>query len=50
MFYIFMILLDGILSPGQCLISALMLGIDLRFLLESFKINRSDKLSLNKKF
>ena len=45
---IFMILLDGILSPGQLIIPALgILAIDLSFLLGSFKLNRSDELSLN---
>ena len=44
-----MIFLDGILSPGQLVIPALMLAIDLSFLLGSFKLNRSDELSLNKK-
>ena len=49
-FYLFMILLDGILLPGQLIIiSALMLAIDLSFLLGSFKLNRCDELSLNKK-
>ena len=46
---IFMILLDGILSPGQLTIPALMLAIELSFLLGSFKLKQSDKLSLNKK-
>ena len=49
LFYLFIILLDGILSPGQLIIPALMLAIDLSFLLESFKLNWSDELSLNKK-
>ena len=44
-----MILLEGILSPGQLIIPALMLAIDLSFLLGSFKLNLSDELSLNKK-
>ena len=44
-----MILLDGILSPGQLIIPALMLAIDLSFLLGSFKLNQNDELSLNKK-
>ena len=45
-----MILLDGILSPGQLIIiPVLMLAIDLRFVLGSFKLNQSDELSLNKK-
>ena len=44
-----MILIDGILSSGQLIIPALMLAIDLSFLLGSFKLNRSDKLNLNKK-
>ena len=49
-FYLFMILLDGILSPGQLIIiPVLMLAIDLSFLLGSFKLNQSDELSLNKK-
>ena len=46
---IFMILLDGILSPGQLIIPAVILAIDLRFLLGSFKLKWSDELSLNKK-
>ena len=46
---IFMILLDGILLPGQLKIPALRLAIDLSFLLGSFKLNQSDELSLNKK-
>ena len=49
LFYLFMILLEGILSPGQLIIPALMLAIDLSFLLGSFKLNLSDELSLNKK-
>ena len=44
-----MVLPDGILSPGQLKILALRLAIDLSFLLGSFKLNRSDELSLNKK-
>ena len=44
-----MILLDGILSPGQLTIPALMLAIELSFLLGSFKLNQSEALSLNKK-
>ena len=44
-----MILLDGILSPGQLIIPAVILAIDLRFLLGSFKLKWSDELSLNKK-
>ena len=44
-----MILLDGILSPGQLTIPALMLAIDLSFLLGSFKLNQSGKLRLSKK-
>ena len=44
-----MILLDAILSPGQSIIPALILAIDLSFLLGSFKLNRNDELSLNKK-
>ena len=43
-----MISLDGILSPGHLIIPALMLAIDLHFLLVSFKFNWSDELSLNK--
>ena len=49
LFYLFMILQDGLLSPGQLKIHALMLAIDLSFLLESFELNWSDELSLNKK-
>ena len=49
LFYLFMILLDEILSHGQLIIPALILAIDLSFLLVSFKLNRSDELSLNKK-
>ena len=49
LFYLFIIILDGILSPGQLKIPALGLAIDLSFLLESFKLNWSDELSLNKK-
>ena len=49
MFYLFIIILDGILSPGQLKIPALRLAIDLSFLLGSFKFNRSYELSLNKK-
>ena len=37
----------GILSPGQLIIPALMLAIDLSFPLGSFKLNWNDKLSLN---
>ena len=44
-----MILLDENLSHGQVIIPALMLSIDLSFLLGSFKLKQSDKLSLNKK-
>ena len=44
-----MILPDEILSPGQLIIPALMLAIDLSFLLGSFKLSQSDRLSLNKK-
>ena len=44
-----MILLDEILSSGQLIIPALILTIDLSFLLGSFKLNRSAELSLNKK-
>ena len=49
LFYLFIIILDGILSPGQLKIPALRLAIDLSFLLGSFKLNQSDELSLNKK-
>ena len=49
LFYLFIIILDGILSPGQLKIPALRLAIDLSFLLGSFKLNRSAELSLNKK-
>ena len=49
LFCLFMTLPDGILSPGQLIRPALMLAIDLSFLLGSFKLSRSDKLSLNKK-
>ena len=44
-----MILLDGILPPGQLIIPALMLATDLSFFLGSFKLSQSDELSLNKK-
>ena len=44
-----MILLDGILSPGQLIIPALMLATDLSFLLGSFKLNQSDEPSPSKK-
>ena len=44
-----MILIDGILSPGQLITPPLMLPTDLNFLLGSFKLNWSDELSLNKK-
>ena len=44
-----MILLDGVLSPGQLIIPALMLPIDLSSLLRSFKLSWSAELSLNKK-
>ena len=44
-----MILLDGILSPGQLIIPAWMLAIDLSFTLGSFKLKWSEELSLNKK-
>ena len=44
-----MILLDGIFSPGKLIIPALMLAIDLSFLIGSFKLNWNDELSLNKK-
>ena len=46
---VFVILLDGILSLGKLIIPALMLAIDLSFLLGSFKLNQSDELSSNKK-
>ena len=49
LFYLFIIILDGILLPGQLKIPALRLAIDLSFLLGSFKLNQSDELSLNKK-
>ena len=49
LFYLFMILLDGILSPGQLTIAALMLAIDLSFLIGSFKLIWNDELSLNEK-
>ena len=42
-----MILLDEILSHGLLIIPALMLSIDLSFLLGSFKLKQSGKLSLN---
>ena len=38
LFYLFMILLYGILSPGQLIIPALTLAIDLSFLLGSLKL------------
>ena len=41
--------MNGILSPGQLILPALMLAIDLSILLGSFKLNRNDELSLNKK-
>ena len=44
-----MILLGGILSPGQLRILALMLAIDLNFLLVSFKFNQSHDKNLKKK-
>ena len=44
-----MVLLDEILSHGLLIIPALMLSIDLSFLLGSFKLKQSDKPSLNKK-
>ena len=47
--YLFMILLDENLSHGQVIIPALMLSIDLSFLLGSFKLKQSGKLSLNLK-
>ena len=49
LFYLFIIILGGILSPGQLKIPALRLAIDLSFLVGSFKLNWSDELSLNKK-
>ena len=49
LFCLFLILLDGILSPGQLIIPALMLAIDLSFLLGLLKFNQSDKLSLRQK-
>ena len=49
LFYLFMILLDGILSPGQLIIPARMLAIDLSFLLGSFKLNQSEELISIKK-
>ena len=49
LFYLFIIILDGILSPSQLKIPALRLAIDLSFLLGSFKLNWSDELSFNKK-
>lgn len=49
LFCLFMILLDEILSSGQLMIPALILAIDLSFLLGSFKLNQSDELSLNQK-
>ena len=44
-----MILLDGILPPGQLVIPALTLAIDLSFFLGSFKLSQSDEINLNKK-
>ena len=49
MFYLFIRLLNGILSPGQLTIPALMLAIDLSFLIGSFKLNWNDELNLNEK-
>ena len=49
LFYLFIIILDGILSPGQLKIPALRLAIDLSFLLGLLKFNQSDKLSLRQK-
>ena len=49
LFSLFMILLVGILSPGQLMIPVLMLAVDSSFLLGSFKLNQSDVLSINKK-
>ena len=49
LFYLFIIILDGILSPVQLKIPALRLTIDLSFLLGSYKLNRNDELSLNKR-
>ena len=46
---IFTILLDGILSPGKLIIPALMLAIDLSFLIGSFKLNWNDELNLTEK-
>ena len=43
LFCLFMILLDEILSSGQLIIPALILAIDLSFLLGSFKLNQSDE-------
>ena len=43
LFCLFMILLDEILSSGQLIIPALILTIDLSFLLGSFKLNQSDE-------
>ena len=47
LFCLLMILLEGILSPGQLIISALTLAIDLSFPLGSLKVNQNNKLSLN---
>ena len=49
LFCLFLISLDGILSPGQLIIPALMLATDLSFLLGSFKLNQSDEPSPSKK-
>ena len=45
--YLFMILLDAVLSPGQLIIPALTLAIDISFLLGT--LNQSNDLSLNQK-
>ena len=42
-----LILLDGILSPGQLIIPALTLAIYMNFLLGSLKLNQNKKLSFN---
>ena len=47
-FYLFRILLYGILSPGQ-LILALTLATDLNFLLGTLKLYQNENLSLNQK-
>ena len=43
--YLFMILLDAVLSPGQLIIPALMLAIDLRFLFSSVQFSSVQSLS-----